>query len=118
MKVERVHQDLIGLTYDELIKNLTVFSDDGDGCGYADVDVNDCLKDLVGNSNAILRDVTRTEYEDDSGASTTLNFIFDLGDKTGIILGYELSAGSGSGWSYGAHCTLSYKDRELAEAYW
>ncbi|RQZ76427.1 hypothetical protein DF052_00280 [Burkholderia glumae] len=62
--------------------------------------------------------VVKIEYDCDEGERVVMNFIFDLGDKKGLILGHELSAGSGSGWSYGAYCTLNFNGEEIASASW
>jgi len=120
MKTEKIMQHLIGKTYSEVVANLSISQDDGDCCGYADVEVTDYLKDIDNADNAILFDVVKIDYNDDGseGERVVANFIFDLGSEKGLILGYDLSAGSGSGWSYGASCTLSYNDEEVISASW
>ncbi|MNQ86073.1 hypothetical protein D3C85_1012570 [compost metagenome] len=120
MKTEKIMQHLIGKTYKEIVQALSIEQDDGDCCGYADVDIIDAVKDLNNADNAILLDVMKIDYNDDSGDGERVvaNFIFDLGDEKGLILGYDLSAGSGSGWSYGAFCSLKYNDEEIVSASW
>lgn len=66
----------------------------------------------------MLRDVVEIDYSDEGYSRVVVNFIFDLGEEQGLILGYELSAGSGSGWSYGAYCSLKYNDEEITYASW
>lgn len=112
MKTEKVMQHLIGKTYKEVVSNLTYYSYDGDCCGWSDVEVSD----LVTDDSAILVDAVKISYEMEEGDRVVVNFVFDLGDQKGLILGYDLSAGSGSGWAYGAHCSLSYQDECIAVA--
>lgn len=120
MKTKKIMQHLVGKTYKEIVSSLSISQDDGDCCGYADVEIIDAVKDLNNSDNAVLLDVVKIDYNDDSGGCERVvaNFIFDLGDEKGLILGYELSAGSGSGWSYGAHCNLKYEDEEVVSASW
>ena len=120
MKTEKIMQQLIGKTYKEIISNLSFTQDDGDCCGYADVEVLDAIKEFKNADNAVLFDVVKIDYNDEGGDGERVvaNFIFDLGEEKGIILGYDLSACSGSGWSYGAFCTLKYGDEEVVSASW
>lgn len=120
MKTEKIMQHLIGKTYAEIISNLSISQDDGDCCGRADVEIQDALKDMESSHKAVLFDVVKIDYNGDEveGERVVANFIFDIGDEKGIILGYDLSASSGSGWSYGAFCTLKYKDEEIVSASW
>ena len=120
MKTEKIMQHLIGKTYKEITSNLSFTQDDGNCCGYADVEVIDAVKDLNNADNAILLYVVQIDYNEQSGNGNRVvaNFVFDLGDEKGLILGYELSAGSGSGWSYGAFCSLKYGDEEVVSASW
>lgn len=94
--------------------------DDGDCCGYADVEVLDAIKEFKNADNAVLFDVVKIDYNDEGGDGERVvaNFIFDLGEDIGMILGYDLSASSGSGWSYGAFCILKYGDEEVVSASW
>lgn len=115
MKTEKVMQHLIGKTYGEIVSHLSIEEDDGDCCGYAFVSVSDGVE----RQDAILFDVVRIEYDNERDEErVVVNFIFDLGGESGLILGYDLSAGSGSGWSYGAYCSLKYKNEEVASASW
>lgn len=120
MKTEKIMQHLIGKTYSEVVANLSISQDDGDCCGYADVEITDYLKDINNADSAVLFDVVKIDYNDDGseGERVVANFIFDLGSEKGLILGYDLSAGSSSGWSYGASCTLIYNDEEVVSASW
>jgi len=120
MKTEKIMQHLIGKTYKEVVFSLSISQDDGDCCGWASIEIVDSVKDLDNCDNAVLLDVVKIDYNENSFEyeRTVANFIFDLGQEKGLILGYELSAGSGSGWSYGAFCTLSYGDEEVVSASW
>ncbi|UJH75025.1 hypothetical protein L0U95_24110 (plasmid) [Burkholderia cenocepacia] len=118
MKTETVLHHLVGKTYKEVVDALSVSQDHGDCCGWSDHVVADCLKDLEEKDAAVLVNVVRIEYDESESDRVALNFIFDLGDKKGLILGHELSAGSGSGWNYGAYCTLRYDGEEIASASW
>jgi hypothetical protein len=80
--------------------------------------VNDCVKDLESSPSAVLRDVVKIDYDEDCSDRVVVNFIFDAGDNKGVILGYELTAGSGSGWNYGAYCVLKCGEEDVAEASW
>lgn len=120
MKTEMIMQHLIGKTYGEIVKALSIAQDDGDCCGHADVEVIDAVKGLENSGNAVLRHVVKIDYNDEGadGERVVANFVFDLGEEKGLILGYDLSASSGSGWSYGAFCTLKYEDEEVVSASW
>lgn len=120
MKTEKIMQHLTGKTYKEVVEALSIEQDDGDCCGYAGVEIIDAVKDLEDADNAVLFDIVKIDYNDDGGDGERVvaNFIFDLGDEKGLILGYDLSAGSGSGWSYGAFCTLKYGEEEVVSASW
>lgn len=118
MQTEIVLPHLVGKTYREVVDALSVTEGQGDCCGWSDHAVADCLKDLEGKDAAVLVSVVRIEYDEGESDRVALNFIFDLGDKKGLILGHELSAGSGSGWHYGAHCTLHFNGEEIASASW
>lgn len=118
METQSVMRHLIGKTYKEVVAQISIYDDQGDCCGYADCEVKDFVKTLEGHESAILKDVVMISYESDCSDRVVVNFIFDLGDNKGVILGYELSAGSGSGWNYGAYCSLKYGNEEIASAQW
>ena len=118
METKSIMQHLIGKTYAEVIKNISIFDDQGDCCGYAECEVKDFVSALEGHVYATLKDVVMISYASDDYDRVVVNFIFDIGENKGVILGYELSAGSGSGWGYGAYCTLKYGDEEIASAQW
>ena len=76
---------------------------------------------LEDKDEAVLVNVVEIDYlaEDyDYSDRNVINFIFDLGDQKGLILGYDLQAGSGSGWDYGAYVTLYYDKEKVASASW
>lgn len=120
MKTEKIMQHLIGKTYKEIVKALSIEKDDGDCCGYADVDVLDAVKELENSESAVLVDVVQIDYTEEHGEyeRVVANFIFDLGEHKGLILGYDMHASSGSGWGYGAYCALKYEDETVSCASW
>lgn len=119
MNVTKIMPHLIGKTYQEIVSALSIDSDDGGCCGWSSYDVIDGVGPV--NSNATLREVLQIDYDEDGDSNReVINFVFALndGDDTGLILGYELSAGSGSGWSYGAYCSLKYYNEEITTVSW
>ena len=121
MKTTQIMQHLIGKTYKEIVDHLRTEEDGGDCCGWSECSIEDSLVDLKDKEAAVLIDVVEIDYlDEDSDASerSVVNFIFDLGDKQGLILGYELKAGSGSGWRYGAYVALYYDKEKVASASW
>lgn len=117
MKTEQIMQHLIGKPYAEVVALLSIEQDNGDCCGYADCEVSDYVRDIESSPSAVLKDVVRIEYDGDF-SRVVVNFIFDVGDNKGVILGYEMVAGSGSGHGYGAYCVLKCGDEEVAQASW
>ena len=129
MKTTKIMQHLIGKTYKDIVDHLRTEEDWGDCCGWSECSIEDSLVNLEDKESAVLIDVVEIDYSDEysntskrtvinTSERTVINFIFDLGDKHGLILGYELKAGSGSGWSYGAYVTLYYDESEVASAIW
>ena len=125
MKTTQIMQHLIGKTYKEIVELLRTEEDGGDCCGWSECSIEDSLVDLKDKAEAVLVDVVEINYSDeyfveysDVFERNVINFIFDLGDKKGLILGYDLKAGSGSGWSYGAYVPLYYDKEEVASASW
>lgn len=110
MKVEKIMQHLIGKSYQEVSASLNIKSDNGDCCGWAHCDVRDDIALLASNETTILADVIQYTYDDDDAARAVVNFVFNIGGNDGLILGYDMTASSGSGWSYGAYCDLYYGD--------
>lgn len=122
MKTTLVHQELYGKTYAEVVAGLNTKDNQGDCCGWAYSDVKDELAELseVEKGAAKLVACVLVEYDDETDTSSRVvcNFLFDTDDKIGLLLGYDLSAGSGSGWSYGAYVSLNFLDQEIARASW
>ena len=119
MKTESVNEHLIGKTYDQIIPLLVFDEDRGDCCGSAQWDkIGDhALPVDLNTSLLILEGCTLIEYDDIDGKRVVHNFVFNYkGDK--VILGYELTAGSGSGWAYGAYVQMKLGDTVLAQAEW
>lgn len=117
MNVTKIMQHLIGKTYKEVVENLRYEEDYGDCCGWSSCNVEDSLESLSDKENAVLIDVVEIIYDDDL-ERCVVNFIFDLGSNKGLILGYDMSAGSASGWAYGAYVSLFYGEEEVASARW
>lgn len=117
MKTIKVHQDLIGNSYDEIKEALHIVDDQGDCCGYASCDTTSVIPEGVDVSKLFLKDCVSISYDDEYSDRVVLNFVFTDGDGE-LILGYDLSAGSGSGWSYGSYVKLYLGERELASASW
>ena len=119
MKTESVNEYLIGKTYDQIILLLAFDEDQGDCCGFARWDkIGDHqLPADIDTSLLVLEDCTLIEYDDIDGKRVVHNFVFNYkGDK--VVLGYELTAGSGSGWAYSAYVKMSLDNETLAEAWW
>ena len=116
MKTTKIMQHLIGKSYKEIVDHLRTEEDGGDCCGWSECSIEDSLVNLEDKGSAVLIDVVKIDYIGSERA--VINFIFDLGDQQGLILGYELQAGSGSGWAYGAYVTLYYDEEEVASARW
>ena len=121
MKTTQIMQHLIGKTYKEIVELLRTEEDGGDCCGWSECSIEDSLVNLEDKDEAVLVNVVEIDYlaEDyDYSDRNVINFIFDLGDQKGLILGYDLQAGSGSGWDYGAYVTLYYDKEKVASASW
>ena len=122
MNAEKINQHLVGLTYSDIVDRLVIDEDGGDCCGYAHCEENQPIPVDVDKSNLVLKDCIRLDYKDEEsdsdGERVVLNFVFGDGERGDLILGYELSAGSGSGWAYGAYVRLSHDGKVLAEASW
>lgn len=117
METSKVHQDLIGKNYNEIKEALNVVEDQGDCCGYASCDSTSVIPEGVDVDKLSLKDCVSITYDDEYSNRAVLNFVFTDGEGE-LILGYELSAGSGSGWSYGSYVKLCLGERELASASW
>ena len=121
MKTTKIMQHLIGKTYKEIVGLLRTEEDGGGCCGWSKCFIEDSLVNLEDKDEAVLVNVVEIDYlaEDyDYSDRNVINFIFDLGDQKGLILGYDLQAGSGSGWDYGAYVTLYYDKEKVASASW
>lgn len=117
MKTTEVHKDLVGLTYNEIVTNLNILSDDGDCCGYARYDQTN-IPDGVDTDDLTLKACVKIEYDDVDEDRKVLNFIFKTSNDSEVLLGYDLQAGSGSGWEYGAWIKITLKDKELISCDW
>lgn len=120
MNTEKVNQHLIGKTYRDIIDRLEITEDGGDCCGWSSCEV---ITDLPANVNVeelVLSDCVQITYDQSSydNDRNVINFMFSTLDGGTVILGYELSAGSGSGWSYGAYVSMKLDGEELASASW
>jgi hypothetical protein len=120
MQTKKVHRHLLGKSYQEIIYALNIVEDNGDCCGWTQCKDQDSLTNLPlkDKDRAILVDCILISYPEEHSSREVLNFIFSLDGDDGLLLGYDLSAGSGSGWHYGASVSLRYKDELLAKASW
>ena len=106
MKTEQVNQHLVGMSYNDIVPKLEIVQDHGDCCGYSSCEQKEVIPSHVDVDKLVLRDCVRISYGDEtmdqfaSGSRSVLNFVFTDGSGD-LILGYELSAGSGSGWGSG-----------------
>lgn len=117
MQTTKVHQDLIGKSYNEIVAAIKIDEDNGGCCGYAQCDEVSAIPSHVSTDALVLKDCVEIEYDERDEDRKVLNFVFTDGEGE-LILGYELRAGSGSGWSYGAWVSLSLEDREICGASW
>ena len=119
METNRVNQHLIGLTYDELIPKLEFINDPGDCCGYSSCEESTAIPEGVNVHELVLKDCVQITYESDrSSGRSVLNFVFTDKEGNEVVLGYELEAGSGSGWSYGAFIIIEHEGKTLAKESW
>lgn len=93
-------KELIGKVIN--INNLEEQIDEGDCCGYADIDI---LKDTF-EGDVLITDVEIEESEDYNTSESVLVTFYGANKQ---IYQANLSDGSGSGWDYGAVATLSVK---------
>lgn len=118
METTRINQHLIGMSYKDIVPKLEIFEDSGDCCGYASCEQVGVIPDHVDIEKLVCKDCVKIEYDESyCGNRSVVNFVFTDGEGE-LILGYELSAGSGSGWSYGAYVQLKLGDEVLAEESW
>lgn len=119
MDITTVHEALIHKSYADVVPHLAFIEDHGDCCGWAKIKEVASIPDDVDVNKLILVGCTLTNYTNshDDMDRQVLNFVFK--DKQHeVVLGYELSAGSGSGWSYGAYAKILHGSDELAAVRW
>ncbi len=119
MRTEEINKHLIGLKYSEVIDKLEIEEDNGGCCGYASCEQNSFIPEGVDKDSLTLVGCVRIDYELDWGedSRSVINFVFSDGNDGQFVAGYELEAGSGSGWSYGAYVQLKLNGEVLAEEY-
>lgn len=118
METNRVNQHLVGSKYEDILPKLSIFEDQGDCCGYASCEEQFTLPLDTDIAKLVLKDCVQIDYNEDyDGSRSVVNFVFTDGEGE-WILGYKLSAGSGSGWGYGAYVQLKLGDEVLAEESW
>lgn len=117
MDTKQVNQHLIGKSYRDIIDQLVIHEDGGDCCGWASCDATE-LPEGINLDSLVLKDCVRIDYDEEDFDRVVLNFVFADGDSGEVILGYDMSAGSGSGWAYGAYVALTLDGQELAGASW
>lgn len=117
METTKVNQHLIGLSYNDIVPKLEFIENEGDCCGYASYDVVSELPEGTSTNNLVLKDCVQIQYDKEYADRCVLNFVFSAPEGE-LILGYELTAGSGSGWTYGAFVKVKLNDEVLAAASW
>lgn len=97
-------EELIGkvISIDDIEESI----DDGDCCGYADIDI---LKNTF-EGNVLITNVELDDGNRDNYPNNSIKVTFYGANKQ--IYQANLSDGSGSGWDYGAVATLSVKLEE------
>lgn len=120
METTEIMQHLYGKSYFEAIRGLTIDEDQGDCCGYADWDVTDEVLPLSAEdkNSAVLKSVVNIDCGSNGEDRQVVNFVFNVPNKGDFVLGYDLCASSGSGWEYGAYCTLNFNSEEIITASW
>lgn len=118
MQTEKVNQHLIGKSYHDIVDHLVIDEDQGDCCGWASCETITSLPDTIDLSKLVLEDCVQISYDDNDMSRVVVNFVFTDNVSDTVILGYELSAGSGSGWGYGAYVSMKLDGEELAGASW
>lgn len=120
METTEIMQHIYGKSYFEVIDGLTVDEDQGGCCGYSVWDVTDEVLPLSDEdkNSAVLKSVVNINYGEGCGDRQVVNFVFNVPNKGDFVLGYDLRAGSGSGWGYGAYCTLNFNSEEIITASW
>lgn len=120
MNTTEVNQHLIGKSYEEVIGSIVVEEDNGACCGWANCEISGEPAEGIDRSILILKGVVLIERSDNDsdGQVNVLNFVFSSPEGNEVVLGYELSAGSDSGYSYGAFVRLVREGEELASASW
>lgn len=118
MNTIQVHEELTGKSYAEVIGKLEILTDDGECCGWAKCEQADVIPDGVDTNTLTLKSCVKIEYGEKDFSREVLNFIFTTPNGSEVLLGYELSAGSGSGWSYGAWVSIKLDGKTLAETSW
>jgi hypothetical protein len=118
MNTNKVNQNLVGKKYNEIIPLLEIIEDGGDCCGYSSCEEpSKETIDILAKINPVLIDCVQIDYEDEYQSRTVINFVFQDSDNY-WILGYDLKAGSGSGWTYGAYVKIMLEGQNLGEASW
>jgi len=117
METTLVNQHLIGKSYSEIVDHLEFDEDCGGCCGYASIEETSEIPKGIDTSKLILKNCVEICYSGDYNDRVVLNFIFTDGEGE-LILGYELNASSGSGWSYGAYAKIIHENQTLAAVSW
>lgn len=106
MQATHEYTHLIGKTYAEVIPHMEFYIDDGDCCGYATIETTADIPAPIDVSELLLEGCVRYNYESGDEDREVLNFVFvryTPETKEQLLVGYELTAGSGSGWHYGVY---------------
>ena len=117
MESTLVNQHLIGKSYAEIVNHLEFDEDCGGCCGYASIESVSDIPEGIDTGKLILKNCVEICYSGEYNDRVVLNFIFTDGEGD-LILGYELNASSGSGWSYGAYAKIIHENEVLAAVSW
>jgi hypothetical protein len=117
MESTLVNQHLIGKSYSEIVDHLQFDEDCGGCCGYASIEEISEIPKGIDKNKLTLKNCVEISYGGEYNERVVLNFIFTDGEGE-LILGYELTASSGSGWSYGAYAKIMHENQLLAGVSW
>lgn len=117
METNLVNQHLIGKSYTEIVDHLEFDEDCGGCCGHASIEEVTGVPSGTDTSKLTLKNCVEICYSDSYNDRVVLNFVFTDGEGE-LILGYELNASSGSGWSYGAYAKIIHENEVLAAVSW
>jgi hypothetical protein len=109
-QIVSVHDDFIRISLNGKEYDLELESDGGDCCGYGDFETRFLLEE-GSERNPIITDV---ELHENGGYDSDFATLVFYGEDKAIAE-VEASAGSGSGWHYGAWVSISCSKLDIDE---